>query len=101
MIHILSTLLAADRGQVHVDGHDVATDPDSVRAAIGVTGQFSAVDGLLTGQENLQLMADLHHLGRREGREKVAELLARFDLGDAAGKLASQYSGGMTRRLDL
>jgi ABC-2 type transport system ATP-binding protein len=101
MIQILSTLLAADRGAVRVAGHDVGTDPDPVRAAIGVTGQFSAVDGLLTGQENLQLMADLQHLGRQAGRERVAGLLERFDLVDAAGKLSSQYSGGMTRRLDL
>ena len=72
-----------------------------MRAAIGVTGQFSAVDNLLTGEENLVLMADLHHLGRAEGRRRVAELLDRFDLVEAATKLASTYSGGMRRRLDL
>ncbi|MGI5132569.1 ATP-binding cassette domain-containing protein [Pseudonocardia sp. CA-107938] len=100
-VKILSTLIAADGGRVAVAGHDVATDPDAVRAAIGVTGQFSAVDNLLTGQENLQLMTDLHHLGRAAGRARVAELLRRFDLVDAATKPASTYSGGMRRRLDL
>jgi ABC-2 type transport system ATP-binding protein len=101
MVQILSTLIPADAGQMVVAGHDVATDPDGVRAAIGVTGQFSAVDDLLTGEENLRLMADLHHLGRSGGRRRVAELLERFDLVEAAGKSASTYSGGMRRRLDL
>ncbi|RJQ82171.1 ATP-binding cassette domain-containing protein [Amycolatopsis panacis] len=100
-VHILSTLLAPDGGEVRVAGHDVRREPDEVRAAIGVTGQFSAVDDLLTGEENLRLMADLHHLGRAEGRTRVAGLLTRFDLADAAGRLASTYSGGMRRRLDL
>ena len=72
-----------------------------MRAAIGVTGQFSAVDGLITGEENMLLMADLHHLPRHEGRRRAAELLERFDLVDAAKKPASTYSGGMKRRLDL
>jgi ABC-2 type transport system ATP-binding protein len=72
-----------------------------VRAAIGVTGQFSAVDGLITGEENMLLMADLHHLSRQEGRRVAAELLERFDLTEAAKKPASTYSGGMKRRLDL
>jgi ABC-2 type transport system ATP-binding protein len=101
MVQILSTLLPADGGQIHVAGHDLARDPDAVRAAIGVTGQFSAVDGLLTGEENLRLMADLHHLGRSAGRRRAAELLDRFDLTSAAGKPAATYSGGMRRRLDL
>jgi ABC-2 type transport system ATP-binding protein len=100
-IQILSTLIGADGGEVRVAGHDVARDPDAVRAAIGVTGQFSAVDNLLTGEENLTLMADLRHLGRREGRRRAAELLERFDLADAARKPAATYSGGMKRRLDL
>jgi len=100
-VQILTTLIPADAGDVRVAGHDVAGEPDGVRAAIGVTGQFSAVDGYLTGAENLHLMADLHHLDRREGRRRAAELLARFDLGDAAGKPAQTYSGGMRRRLDL
>jgi ABC-2 type transport system ATP-binding protein len=100
-VQILSTLIGADGGEVRVAGHDVARDPDSVRAAIGVTGQFSAVDNLLTGEENLILMADLRHLGRREGRRRAAELLKRFDLVEAAKKPTATYSGGMRRRLDL
>src|ERR1700704_4887183 len=83
-VQILSTLIGADGGEMRVAGHDLAREPDAVRAAIGVTGQFSAVDKLLTGEQNLVLMADLHHLGRREGRQRVAELLDRFDLVDAA-----------------
>jgi len=101
IIQILSTLIGADGGEVRVAGHDVAGDPDAVRAVIGVTGQFSAVDNLLTGEENLLLMADLRHLGRREGRRRAAELLEQFDLVEAAGKPAATYSGGMKRRLDL
>ena len=100
-VHILSTLIPADAGDITVGGHALATDPDSVRATIGVTGQFSAVDNLLTGEENLLLMADLHHLGRGPGRRRAAALLRQFDLTDAAAKLASTYSGGMRRRLDL
>ncbi|NWF30595.1 ATP-binding cassette domain-containing protein [Streptomyces sp. PKU-EA00015] len=100
-VRILSTLIDADGGQAQVAGHDIATSPDGVRAAIGVTGQFSAVDGLITGEENMLLMADLHHLSRREGRRTAAELLQRFDLVDAAKKPASTYSGGMKRRLDI
>jgi len=101
IIQILSTLIGADGGEVRVAGHDVAGDPDAVRAVIGVTGQFSAVDNLLTGEENLHLMADLRHLDRREGRRRPAELLEQFDLVEAAGKPAATYSGGMKRRLDL
>jgi ABC-2 type transport system ATP-binding protein len=101
VVQILSTLIPADAGQMSVAGHDVAADPRGVRSAIGVTGQFSAVDNLLTGQENLQLIADLLHLGRSAGRRRVAELLDRFDLTDAAAKPVSTYSGGMRRRLDL
>ena len=100
-VHILSTLIGADAGDVRVAGHDVAAEPDAVRAAIGVTGQFSAVDGLLTGEENLALMADLHHLPRAEGRRRIARLLGEFDLVEAARKPAATYSGGMRRRLDL
>jgi ABC-2 type transport system ATP-binding protein len=101
MVRILSTLIPADGGDIRVGGHDVVTDPDAVRALIGVTGQFSAVDNLLTGEENLRLMADLRHLGRQAGRRRIAELLARFDLTGAARKPLSTYSGGMRRRLDL
>jgi len=100
-VHILSTLVTPDAGQVTVAGRDLARDPDGVRAAIGLTGQFAAVDGLLTGAENLRLMADLRHLGRAAGRRTVTELLDRFDLADAADKPLSAYSGGMKRRLDL
>jgi len=100
-VQILSTLLAADGGEVRVAGHDLSRDPDAVRAAIGVTGQFSAVDTLLTGEKNLLLMADLRHLGKRAGRRRVAELLAQFDLVDAARQSLATYSGGMRRRLDL
>src|SRR4051812_30550517 len=101
IVQILSTLIGADGGELRVAGHDLARQPDAVRAAIGVTGQFSAVDNLLTGRENLILMADLHRLSRAEGRRRAAELLDRFDLADAAKKPAATYSGGMRRRLDL
>ncbi|WNO62543.1 ATP-binding cassette domain-containing protein [Streptomyces sp. NBC_00121] len=101
VVKILSTLITADAGELHVGGHDLAADPQAVRAAIGVTGQFSAVDGLITGEENMLLMADLHHLSKSEGRRVAAELLERFDLVEAAKKSASTYSGGMKRRLDI
>ncbi|MEU6644250.1 ATP-binding cassette domain-containing protein [Saccharomonospora sp. NPDC046836] len=100
-VKILSTLINADAGAVQVAGHDLTSEPDGVRAAIGVTGQFSAVDNLLTGEENLLLMADLHHLARGERRHRTARLLEQFDLVDAGRKPASTYSGGMRRRLDL
>jgi ABC-2 type transport system ATP-binding protein len=100
-VRILSTLLPADAGTVRVAGHDLRTQAQLVRAAIGVTGQFSAVDNLLTGRQNLLLMADLHHLGKAERHRRADELLERFDLTEAAGKLAATYSGGMRRRLDL
>ena len=100
-VQIMSTLVRADGGEVRVAGHDVARNPAAVRAAIGVTGQFSAVDNLLTGQENLLLMADLHHLSRARGRRRAAGLLEKFDLADAARKTVTTYSGGMRRRLDL
>jgi len=100
-VRILSTLLAPDAGNAAVAGHDVASEPDAVRAAIGVTGQFSAVDRLLTGRENLALMADLNHLGRAAGRERAVELLERFELTGAVDRQVITYSGGMRRRLDL
>ncbi|MEU0513477.1 ATP-binding cassette domain-containing protein [Amycolatopsis sp. NPDC006125] len=101
MVQILSTYLRADSGSARIAGHDVAAEADRVRAAIGVTGQFSAVDNKLTAEENLWLMADLHHLPKAEGRRRAAELLERFDLVEARKKLAAVYSGGMRRRLDL
>jgi ABC-2 type transport system ATP-binding protein len=100
-VHVLSTLIEPDAGEARVAGHDVAREPDAVRAAIGVTGQFSAVDGLLTGEENLRLMADLCHLSHDEGHRRVAELIERFDLSEQARTPAVTYSGGMRRRLDL
>jgi ABC-2 type transport system ATP-binding protein len=100
-IHVLSTLIRADAGEVLVGGFDVASRPDAVRRLIGLTGQVSAVDVQFTGEENLRLMADLNHLGRDRGRRRVAELLARFDLVEDARKPAMTYSGGMRRRLDL
>jgi ABC-2 type transport system ATP-binding protein len=100
-VNVLTTLLKADGGTVRVAGHDVATQTTAVRALIGVTGQFAAVDDLLTGEENLQLMADLHHLRAGEGKRVIASLLDRFDLAESARKLASTYSGGMRRKLDL
>jgi ABC-2 type transport system ATP-binding protein len=101
MVRILSTLIQADAGQIQVAGCDPVTDPDGVRRAIGVTGQFSALDELLSGMQNLQLMADLNHLGRASGRRRVGELLDAFELSGAASKPVSTYSGGMRRRLDL
>ena len=100
-VKVLSTLVTADAGDIRVGGHDLAVDPQGVRAVIGVTGQFSAVDGLITGEENMLLMADLHHLPRGEGRRVAAGLLERFDLVEAARKPVSTYSGGMKRRLDI
>src|SRR4051794_6134578 len=96
-VRILATLLQPDEGDVTIAGHDLNNAPAEVRKAIGVTGQFSAIDGLLTGRENLRLMADLNRVSHR----RVGELLARFELEDAADKPASTYSGGMKRRLDL
>ncbi|WP_069886942.1 ATP-binding cassette domain-containing protein, partial [Streptomyces luteocolor] len=102
-VKILSTLVSPGPGSgtIHVGGHDLASAPQAVRRAIGVTGQFSAVDGLITGEENMLLMADLNHLSRREGRRVAAGLLERFDLTEAAQKPAATYSGGMKRRLDI
>jgi ABC-2 type transport system ATP-binding protein len=100
-VNLLTTLMKPDSGTVRVAGHDAATETKAVRAAIGVTGQFAAVDELLTGQENLQLMADLKRLGSGESRRIVTELLERFDLAESGKKLVTTYSGGMRRKLDL
>ena len=100
-IHVLSTLIPADAGEVLIGGFDVAREPNQVRKLIGLTGQVSAVDGQFTGEENLRLIADLNHLGRDRGRQRVAELLERFDLVEAAAKPVMTWSGGMRRRLDL
>ena len=100
-VQILSTVIRADAGEVRVGGHDPAREPDAVREVIGVTGQSPAVDNLLTGEENLTLMAELHHLGRAEGRRRVAELLGRLDIEQESRRPAVTYSGGQRRRLDL
>ncbi|MGV9346472.1 ATP-binding cassette domain-containing protein [Streptomyces spiralis] len=98
-VNVLATLLRADAGTVRVAGHDVATATRQVRAAIGVTGQFAAVDDLLTGRENLRLMADLKRVP--SGDRVVTGLLERFDLVESADRTVSAYSGGMRRKLDL
>jgi len=100
-VNVLTTLIKADGGTARVAGHDIATEAEAVRSVIGVTGQFAAVDDLLTGEENLQLMADLHHLRAAEGKRVVTSLLERFDLAESAQKMAATYSGGMRRKLDL
>ncbi len=100
-VNVLTTLSKADGGTARVAGYDVAAETKSVRAAIGVTGQFAAVDDLLTGEENLRLMADLHHLKGSAGKRVVEQLLHRFDLEESARKMAATYSGGMRRKLDL
>ncbi|HEX6526901.1 MAG TPA: ATP-binding cassette domain-containing protein [Streptosporangiaceae bacterium] len=100
-VHLLTTYLRPDAGDIRIAGQDPAKNPQAVRRAIGVTGQFSAVDGYLTGRENLMLMAGLHLLPKAAGHRKAEELLERFELGEAADKPASTYSGGMKRKLDL
>ncbi|MGW0182375.1 ATP-binding cassette domain-containing protein [Nocardia sp. NPDC003345] len=101
MVRILATLTTPDAGTARVAGHDVLRAPDRVRAAIGVTGQYAALDKVLTGRENLMLVGRLLHLDRSEVRSRTTELLERFDLAEAAARPASTYSGGMRRRLDL
>ncbi|QVQ54475.1 ATP-binding cassette domain-containing protein [Spiractinospora alimapuensis] len=100
-VNVLTTLTKPDGGSVRVAGHDAVTAPRAVRSAIGATGQFAAVDELLTGRENLRLMVDLRPRGSTGDRTVVTELLERFDLVDAADDSASTYSGGMRRKLDL
>ncbi|MGW1742441.1 ATP-binding cassette domain-containing protein [Nocardia sp. NPDC001965] len=101
MVRILATLTDPDTGTARVAGHDVIGEADRVRAAIGVTGQYSALDKVLTGTENLHMVGRLLHLGRAETRRRTTELLERFDLAAAANRPADTYSGGMGRRLDL
>ena len=101
MVQILSTLIGFDGGEVQVAGHDLRRNPDAIRGLIGVTGQFSAVDGFLTGEENLRLMADLHHLPPDGAGKRIRELLERFDIVEACKATPATYSGGMRRRLDL
>ena len=101
MIRVLATLLRPDEGHAEVLGYDVVADANEVRQRIALTGQFAAVDEILTGRENLRLFGRLMHLGRDEVRRRSDELLERFDLADAADRPAKTYSGGMRRRLDL
>jgi ABC-2 type transport system ATP-binding protein len=101
VVRVLSTLLRADSGTATVGGIDVGRHPGQVRALIGLTGQFAAVDDYLSGRENLQMFGRLYHLGKAEATRRADELLERFDLTDAGGRLAKTYSGGMRRRLDI
>ena len=101
LIRILATLLRPDAGTATVAGHDLLADPAGVRRSISLTGQYAAVDDMLTGEENLRMMARLRHLGPREARDRAARLLTEFDLDDARRRLVKTYSGGMRRRLDL
>src|SRR6266699_3658875 len=101
LVRILATLLAADAGRAEVFGNDVAREPAAVRELIGLTGQFAAVDELLTGRENLEMFGRLFKLSREQARLRAGELLERFDLAQAADRSARTYSGGMRRRLDI
>ncbi|MCZ2817780.1 ATP-binding cassette domain-containing protein [Modestobacter sp. VKM Ac-2984] len=101
VVRILSTLLQPDAGRAEVVGLDVGTQADQVRAMIGLTGQYAAVDEYLTGHENLEMVGRLYRLGKREAKARAGQLLERFDLADAAHRPAKTYSGGMRRRLDI
>ena len=101
MVRILTTLLAPDAGHAEVDGLDVVRQADAVRARIGLTGQYAAVDEYLTGRENLTMVGQLYHLPGSQARRRADELLERFSLVDAANRIVKTYSGGMRRRLDL
>src|SRR6266851_1665553 len=100
-VRILATLLAPDAGRAEVFGHDVVREPAAVRGLLGLTGQFAAVDELLTGRENLEMFGRLFKLSGEEARRRAGELLERFDLAQAADRPARTYSGGMRRRLDI
>ncbi len=101
LVRILATLIRPDTGTATVAGHDLLSDPIGVKASISLTGQHTTVDDVLTGRENLEMMAELLHLPRHAARTRSAELLAEFDLADASDRRAATYSGGMKRRLDL
>mgnify|MGYP002630000948 CR=1 FL=1 len=100
-VKVLTTLITPDRGSALVDGIDVVADPDKVRARIGLTGQYAAVEERLTGRENLEYIARLFHMPAAEGRSRARELLQRFDLVEAGERVVLEYSGGMRRRLDI
>ncbi len=100
-IRILATLTRPDGGRASVAGHDVLRQPGQVRAAIALAGQHAAVDDDLTGRENLVILGLMHHLGRRQARQRAAALLTEFGLADAADRLVKTWSGGMRRRLDV
>jgi ABC-2 type transport system ATP-binding protein len=100
-VRVLTTLTQPDAGTARVAGHDVVSEAVEVRRSIGLAAQDATVDGLLTGHENLTMIGELHHLGRRAARTRADELLEQFSLADARDKLAKEYSGGMRRRLDL
>lgn len=100
-VRILTTLLSPDAGEAFVAGHNVGRNPSAVRSVIGLAGQYAAVDENLTGQENLEMVGRLYHLGGAESRRRATDLLERFDLTEAANRRAKVFSGGMRRRLDL
>jgi len=101
LVRILATLLTPDAGRIRVAGYDPVREPAAVRSVIGFTGQYAAVDDLLTGRENLEMLGALYHLDKSEIRLRTESALQEFGLADAAGRLARTYSGGMRRRLDL
>jgi ABC-2 type transport system ATP-binding protein len=100
-VRVLTTLLQPDSGRAVVAGLDVVKQPNEVRRAIGLSGQFAAVDEYLTGRENLQMVGQLYQMSARDAKKRAGELLERFNLADAADRIAKTYSGGMRRRLDL
>src|SRR6476661_6667100 len=100
-VRLLTTLASPDAGTGRVAGHDIVADPVEVRRSIGLAAQDATVDGLLTGRENLTMIGELHHLGRRRAKARADELLEQFSLSDAGDQLTKDYSGGMRRRLDL
>src|ERR671935_2067604 len=101
LVRILATLLTPDAGRAEILGHDVLREPATVRELLGLTGQFAAVDEILTGRENLEMFGRLFKLSPGDARRRAGDLLERFDLADAADRPARTYSGGMRRRLDL
>ena len=101
LVRVLATLLKPTAGRARILGHDVVSEPLAVRRLIGLAGQFAAVDGELTGRENLEMVGRLYRLPIREAKTRAADVLERFGLSDAADRRVSTYSGGMRRRLDL